>query len=172
MSKPKYSRELHVAYLYGDGHLVKLFHEKRDGEEIGETAEVYEGFFKSHGWKGRMIISCVYDYDIEAYLSVIEGGRVMVSEASVEHGSDNTKRLNLAVGSIGVQPVSKKKKHSGGGWLRWTMLPGVLSQEMRYQPEHEIKQETFAEIAEKHSWGTARIVKLVRKPVEATATAA
>ena len=85
-----------VAYLYHDGHMV-LCHEKSD-KDAGkvEWVTIYENVgIKTYFDKpGRLIIDT-------AVLPFLQHASVVrVSTASVEKGSDNTKKLGLAVETI------------------------------------------------------------------------
>lgn len=126
------------AYLYADGHMV-LKHEKND-PDAGTISwvTIYEHTgVKSYFSDGRLIV------DAGALPFLLHASAVECKAATIKGGSDNTRRENIAVGSVTLR---NGLEYSG---LTISTFPGLISCDFTYQPE---TPETFEEIKEAYSW--------------------
>ena len=109
-----------TAYLYHDGHMV-LIHEKRDKDAGSvEWATIYENANIDTVFNpGRLIIKP------EALPFILQASRITVSEQSVSQGSDNTRKLGIAVETIGLY---------NGSYRPWFIsnFPGVISSDVYF----------------------------------------
>lgn len=135
------SRTIQSAYLDTKGTLVAYYDELRNGHRVGESVDIHYGYAKlwiapvedSHaarGTPGRIIFP---RYSNTAVLRLAKGGRFQARMASAANGSENTRRLGLA-----VQYVHLYLAH--GEELSWHDIPGQMSATFTIQQgaEYEI----------------------------------
>jgi hypothetical protein len=139
----KTRRELSCRYLYTDGTLIEAYEERRDGVVIGSTVDVTFGYCqlsmarRAERWnkeavQGRIILHRGAGAD--GILTLAKGGRIDASMASIEAGSENTKKRDIPVQHVTLTTAKQLK-------LEWTETPTLLSgtfylQEME-QPDHD-----------------------------------
>jgi len=137
-----------VAYLYDDGHLV-IWHEKND-KDAGKVhwVTIYEsiGIRTSFDRPGRLIIRP----GVLPFLSVAKS--VRVSPASVNRGSENTKKKGIAVESIELRNGMDK------GYFVISNFPALISSDIYYNENTE----KFSDVSESYSWGTLPVKKVYR----------
>ena len=126
----------HVAYLYGDGHLV-MVHKKRD-RDAGDVywVTIYESIGIECRFDGRLII----DACVLPFLSV--ASRIEAKEAATDRGSQKTKEMGLPVEAISL--------YNGSDW-GWHLsnFPGIISSQLSYQAG---ETELYSDIQSKYYW--------------------
>ena len=144
--KPLKGERLSHAYLYGDGHLVVIFGKwDHTYQRSLERAEVIEKYARP-SFSGRLVIhEC-------GILPTIQGARVRASLPTIENGSENTRRLNLAVGTVSIE--------SEIGSFHVSILE-CLSGPFTYQPD---VSETFEEVSKERCWSDTPISKVRLSP--------
>lgn len=142
---------LDCAYLFEDGHLVKVFEETYKGVRV-KTVEVIEKFC-DRGPKGRL----VFHSSGLGYLPCFKGAeRVEAETPDIKHGSDRTRELGLRLAHV----IWHRKD---GTWGMSIMLPDVLSGEFSYQPENK---ETFEECLKMRNWSDYPIYKITEDAIQ------
>ena len=130
-----------TAYLYEDGHLI-LVHKKNDkdaGELNWVTAYEHVGI-KTH-FNGRLII------DKGALPFVLHATKISAKAADINRGSENTRRLGLAVGSVIL--------YNGTDYgFCISLMPYVISSDIEYQYD---TSETWNDIKDSNFWGSYTI---------------
>ena len=110
-----------TAYLYDDGHLV-LVHKKHD-RDAGEVnwVTIYQniGIKTFFDKPGRLII----DSEVLPFLNCCT--KINVQTASVNRGSDNTKKMGISVETISLYNGTPY------GW-HLTNMPDVISSQIYY----------------------------------------
>lgn len=126
----KNQKRLTCTYLYADGHAVQLF-EKNDPDAGNiEFVEITEKFTEAHlSFEGRILFDRYNDGLVWLAKNAL---RIEAREASLERGSDNTKKLGIAVGHC------EFKMKFGDVWF--TSMDRVISCPYTYQPKNT---ETF-----------------------------
>lgn len=144
--KPLKGERLTHAYLYGDGHLVVIF-TKWDYtyQRSLERAEIVEKFARP-SFTGRLVI---HETGI---LPAMEGAAVRAAVPAIEHGSENSKRLNLAVGFVSIE--------NGQGPFHVSILE-CLSGPFTYQPD---VSETFEAVSKERCWSDTTISAVHSSP--------
>ena len=125
-------KNLKCTYLYADGHAVQIY-SKRDPDagEI-EFAEITEKFTTAKiRFSGRLVFH--WGHDALADLCR-KADRIDASEASIENGSEASRRIGQPVGYLTIYP--SKDREIG---LHFYDLPGLLSGAYSYQPDTEEK---------------------------------
>ncbi len=146
------------AYLYADGHAV-ILHEQTvklgGSEQEIEHAVIHEKFTKAHlSFTGRL---CFSRYGSAALLDLCKRAtQIKATENSLENGSDSTRKLGVAVGSLTFD-------FPDGSYLRFVSLD-CLSGQFTYQPENGTKFDW-----ECSTWGNARVSKIHRVTVPVAA---
>ena len=131
-------------YLYSDGHMV-LVHEKRDRDagfvnwvtiyqNIDVTCQINEGRF--------IIDKSVLPFALQAT-------SIQAKPASRESGSENTKRMGIAVQNIIL-------RNGLGSWII-PQFPDLISSDIKYQPE---TSESFEDLKDQYYWSDYRIKKV------------
>ena len=141
-----HSRQLTCSYLYSDGTLVSLFEERRDGVQIGQTADVTFGYcdvklypsykdsrgYHATAYRGRIVL---HRYNMNGFLPLAKGGKVRAIAPHVDGGSENTKQNNFQ-----VQSVSLETKQ--GLELEWSDVTSILSSSFTVQADEKFFQDT------------------------------
>lgn len=152
-------KKLTCSYLYEDGHAV-LVYEKID-PDAGRISfcEVHEKLVEGNcGFTGRLIFS---RYD-SAMLDICKKAHaIRAHEASLDSGSDNTKRLGISYGYLEIWLSNDKT-------LNFTELPGTISGSYTYQP----RTVEACPTADGGFWGSLRISKFHPAKKEPLAIAA
>ena len=128
-------KELEVAYLYADGHLVQVWRDRAKGIEI-KYATITEKYVE-HGPKGRLVVH----WSALPLLDTMKGGKVEAGLPSLDRGSERSKELGIPVGHVSWH--DKK-----GRWTSVTLLD-CISGGFTYQPD---AQETYEETKEMTRW--------------------
>ena len=123
-------------YLYGDGHAV-IIHEKND-KQAGRVqwATLHESIGVKADFTGRLIIS-----HAGAMAMLLASDAVRCTEPSITHGSENTRKLNIAVGNVSFD--------FGAGYTHFNLLDGLISCDFHYQADDK---EAWADIADSYHW--------------------
>jgi hypothetical protein len=152
-------KTLTCSYLYADGHAV-LIYEKEDSDAGTITfCEIHEKWTEaSISFKGRIIFS---RYDSEMMKLAKRAVAIRATEASTNYGSDNTKKLGIAYGSL---EFSMSRSERYGNSLHFCELPGLIGGSYTYQPKNEEKCPTPDEM----HWGMLRIAKFHPVPKQST----
>lgn len=122
-------KKLTCSYLYADGHAV-LMYEKEDKDAGRITfCEIYEKWTNARlSFTGRLIFG---QFDQEMLKLAKRATSIVAHEASIDRGSDNTKKLGIPWGSL-------EFRMSGGYWgngLHFSEMPGLISGPYTYQPK-------------------------------------
>ncbi len=150
------------AYLYADGHAV-IIHEQTVNlggkHETLEYAVIHEKWTNAHlSFQGRL---CLGRYEASVFMRLAkEAIQIRASVPSVESGSDNTRKLGIAVGSLSFE-------FRNGEHIHWTVMPDLISGPFTYQPDHN---ETFD--PERTNWGMCKVTKIIRAPIQEVKVAA
>lgn len=152
------SAKVECAYLYADGHAVLLYEKSvRLGANVTrlEYAVIHEKWTDAHlSFKGRLVFS---RGGAAALLALCkQASAIRAVEKSVEHGSQNSKAMGVAVGSLSFDMKS-------GGHLYFYDL-SILSGQFTYQPEIV---EVFDASARKWSGHPVSEIKLRKAEVAA-----
>ncbi len=165
------SRTLNCQYLYTDGTLVAVYEERKGGVVIGETVDITLGYAKVilskrtelfFGPKDAVIGRIVLHRGAEGFVTMAKGGTVAATMPTIEAGSENTRKLGIA-----VQCVTLTTK--AGVKLEWSETPSILSSNFHLQ---EMEQTDPDRLHVGYSWGSGRIWKITdlrAKSVEVTA---
>ena len=143
-------RTCRVAYLHNDNHLT-IWHEKnhKDAGKI-EWVTLYEnpGIDVNLPENTRLIINP------EALPFVLHATYIRGTAATMEAGSDNTKKLGIRVENITIR--------NGVGNYGWHIsnFPGVISSDISLNAHDS--EELFEDIAESFRWGDVHIKKVYR----------
>jgi hypothetical protein len=118
-------KTIRSAYLYADGHAVLICEDEFKGRKI-DHVEIIENYGPRCNFHGRVIFSnpdwyCEFDLAKKAEM-------VDASEASIENGSDHTRSMGIAVGSLKLHFAKGKQLHI-------TSMPRIISAPFTYQPE-------------------------------------
>ena len=134
-------KTVNVAYLYEDGHMV-LVHRRSD-KDAGEVewVTIYQNVSVKAHFPGRLII------DPGALPFILHATSIEAREASVEGGSENTKKLGVAVGSVIIRNGNDR------GFII-NLFPDILSSDLTYQPD---VSETFDAVKDGFRWGFEHI---------------
>lgn len=135
--KAKFTRELFCSYIYADGTLAQWFWERRDGEKIGETAEVTLGWcdiaiypgYKSRYSAGKSNGRVILSRSDDALLALTKRAKVEAIAPSMDGGSESSRQMGVAVGYFNVQTKLGK--------LSWTVLGSMLSGVVTIQPDSD-----------------------------------
>lgn len=147
------NKQAYCGYLYADGHAVMLW--KKNDKDAGEVqfAEVWEKLGPVCHFDGRLVI-----HNPTLFFRVVQNAkRVDASEPSLKHGSENTKKMGIAVGYVTVGFSESRYFDS----ISFSVLDGILSGDFCYQPN---VVETFD--GDKSYWGDVKIAKWHRLPVQ------
>jgi hypothetical protein len=137
----KILKDVRCGYLYSTGQLV-LVHEGRHAQAGSvEWATIHDTGIKCR-FTGRIILQ---DGAIRLALAALE---VAAQENSVEHGSENTRKRNLAIGHVGFRLGPQYYKDN----IYITTIDGLSSQ-VTYQPN---VSDVFASDAS--TWADYRVV--------------
>lgn len=144
------------SYLYADGHAVVLYEQTvklGNSKTEVEYAVIHEKWTEAHlGFKGRL---CFSRYDGLAMLNLCKrASTITAHEPTTEHGSENTRKLGLSVGSLSLN-------FPDGSYLHWTTIPGLISAQHTYQPEH-----VDAFDGDRSTWGMCKVAEIKRAPVK------
>lgn len=123
----KSSRQMSCAYIDTKGTLLCYFDELRNGHKIGDTVDIHYGYCKvwiapcdlrhtMYGAPGRIILP---RYGHSAVVRLAKGGRFECRMASLENGSENTKRAGIAVQYIQLRLAN-------GETIEWHDTPGLM----------------------------------------------
>lgn len=153
--KIKLGPTAHCAYLYEDGHAIVTHEERHPKAGAVEWAEVYEKVPVQCNFKGRIVFH--YPKHDRLFREAIDAYSLTVREASVERGSENSKRKDIAIGHLEID-------YSDGSWLRWTLMPDLISSGITYQPENTEKFSDFDDRDNTYCWGHVRINAIHRLP--------
>ena len=134
------------AYLYPDGHMV-IVHKKPD-RDAGEVkwVTIWENIgidIYVYG-EGRLII------DPEALPFIRHADRITVKPASVDSGSENTKKLGIRVETISIQNLARNDS-----W-HISNFPDLISSDIYWNAVSE----TFADVKNRHYWNDYKIKKI------------
>jgi len=149
-------KTLTCTYLFADGHAVQVYEKQdRDAGPI-EFVEITEKFTKaSCGFTGRLILlrgaAAMADLCREAK-------QIIAQEAGFEHGSENSRRAGIAVGTLTLLMKS--------GPLYFHDFPNFISGPYHYQPG--VKNNELFDPAMTY-WGDRRVAKIIRQKVPAAA---
>lgn len=148
-TKPKQT----CAYLYADGHAVIIYEQtvKLGGSTAEmEYAVIHEKFTNAHlGFTGRIAFS---RYGSSAMMDLAKrAARINAHEQSVESGSDNSKRLGVAIGSLMFD-------FPGNTYLQFHDT-SIISGQYKYQPENGEKFDPEAT----HYWGNIKVTEIIRE---------
>jgi len=142
-------KRLRMIYLYPDGHAIACW-EKYD-REAGqiEWVEIHERWGPAVGLTtGRLILKA------PLALLVRDARAVNAKPAEVSRGSENTRKLGLALDALEVLP-----KGAGIDWpVVFNGLPGLVAADWTYQPE--AATETFEEVRESTRWGLSNVSRV------------
>lgn len=119
------TKRLQCAYLYADGHAILIYEKQdRDAGRI-EFAEVHERFTDAKIlFQGRLVFN---RFHAEGLLRLAKlADEICATRAKIESGSDRTKELGIAVGSL--------RFHIGGD-VSFHSMPDILSDGWTYQPD-------------------------------------
>lgn len=140
-------KRLEHTYLYADGHAVQVF--SKTDKDAGEIrfVEITEKFTAACcSFEGRLVFS---RYD-DAIAQLCRRAKIIRAHAAdVRHGSENTKRLGIRIGTLEI--IAKE------GSFRWREMPDCISGAYTYQPEHADAFDPDA-----CSWGNYRVGKIHR----------
>ena len=116
-----------AGYIYSDGHAVIVHreHHPRVGEV--EWVEVFEKIPAAVRFTGRIVFSHP-DKDRRFRLAW-DAREICASTPSTNHGSENTKKLGLNVGSFSLN-------FADGTDLYWITMPDVIHNGLTYQPDN------------------------------------
>jgi hypothetical protein len=140
------------AYLYADGHAVIIYEQtvKLGGTTTDiEYAVIHEEYCHAHlGFKGRL---CFGRCTAIAMLDLAKRATaIRASVPTTENGSENTKRMGIAIGSLSFE-------FSNGGHLYFNSMPDIISGQFTYQPETD---EAFD--PEAMFWGNVKVAEVKR----------
>ena len=139
------------SYLYADGHAVICYEQTvKVGKSIQtlEYVVIHEKWTDAHlSFKGRL---CFSRYSCALLTLAKRASHIRASIPSTENGSDNTRRLGIAVGNLSFE-------FPNGQSLYWNSMPAVISDQFTYQPDH-----VDAFNADATRWGNDRISEIVR----------
>lgn len=156
----KTQKTIRCSYLYADGHAVIIWEKQDPDAGKIEYAEVHEKWTEAKLYfKGRLIFG---QFEQEMLKLAKRATSIQCSEASTEHGSENTRKLHIPVGHLCF--------HMGSGYsdsLTFHELPGLLSGAYTYQ--HDNRDTCPAPDA--RTWGLVNIGKF-HPAKQATATQA
>jgi hypothetical protein len=123
----KNERKLSHAYIYTNGTLVEVFHERRSGMTIGQTVDVTRGFCEVQISKitdeNRELIEAgriVLNSNTDSMLTLMRGGTVYADLSSIHGGSRMTAGLGLLVEFMKVVTAKGLK-------FWWNSIPDTLS---------------------------------------------
>lgn len=151
----KLGQSAYCAYLYADGHLVIIHEENHPKAGSVQWAEIYERIPANCNFKGRLVFhSPKHDRKLA---ECINARQITAKEASIDAGSDNTKRKGIAVGSFCID------YHDGTG-LWWSTMPDLLSFGVTYQPDVTEAFTEFDDPDKRYHWGNTRINAIHRLP--------
>jgi len=141
----KQKGHLRTVYLYADGHAVLIYEKPDKDAGTVEWAELVQKFGPRCDFEGRIIFG-------SALAKLIKGMfRVYARPASVDHGSENSKRLKIV-----TQPLSLYPENNMYG-IYLTAFPEIINSDWTYQPE---TAETWDDVREKGYWSDYRIGKV------------
>lgn len=141
-------KRIRSSYLYADGHAVLIW--EKDDKDAGtvEFVEIFEKWTDAKlRFEGRIVFG---NYDFEMMRLAKKAYAIEASEASLNRGSDNTKKNGIRVGSLTYE-MSPGYSNS----LCWTTMPDLISCSFTYQP---LTSEPCPK-AEDYFWSAKRISK-------------
>lgn len=155
MSKKK----IRSSYLYADGHAVIIYEKEDKDAGTVEFVEVHEKWTNARlGFKGRLTFG---QFEQEMLHLAKRAYAIEAKEPRTDYGSENTKRMGIAVGYL----TYEMRPGGYGSSLHWTTMPGVISAGFTYQPEVQEDCPTV----EDRKWGAYPIGKFHRQPIQAVA---
>lgn len=155
-------KKLTCSYLYADNHAV-LVYEKQD-KDAGTInfVEIHEHWTDAKlSFTGRLIFG---QFDQEMMKLAKRANSIQAHEASTSRGSENTKKMGIAYGSLEFRMSS----NYWGNALHFHELPGLISGSYTYQPKVEEKCPAATEMF----WGNYRVAKFHAKQATPTQAAA
>jgi hypothetical protein len=119
------------AYLYADGHAVLVFEQDVRVGKFSQTIEyvvIHEKFTQAQcSFKGRLILG---RYTASGLIKLVKSAsRIDAKEPRQDYGSENTRKLGIAVGSLTFD-------FSDGSSLYFYDMPNLISGPYHYQPEN------------------------------------
>jgi len=139
-------------YLYPDGHLVEKYvtaAKVGDSRLSIEHVVIREAFAQAGQWVGRIIIRD------PGFLPMFRNAEISAAPGRVEAGSENTRKLGIAVDHISVRNAE--------GYASLTGFPDLISSGVRYQ--HDATPETFDAMLT--SWAGHPVTKIIRATTSA-----
>lgn len=134
-------------YLYNDRHAVVMY-EKRD-EHVGtvQFVEIHERWTEANcNFSGRLIFD---RYNMGMWKVARKAIHIRASEATFKGGSDKTRNLGIAVGSL---EIWLDNEHA----LHWNDFRNVISNCYTHQPEMEEKFDPNLK-----EWSGHKVAKIV-----------
>jgi len=138
--------EVRTAFIYEDGHAALVFskQQKIKGSFLEvKWVELVENFCSVNS-PGRLLVS------ESGLLEVLQGASIQMGASDTARGSENTKRLGLAVSSLSIHTFKRN-------WIRLHCLDDVLSGSWTYQPS--IK-EIFYNVKDDLYWNDLKVMKI------------
>jgi hypothetical protein len=163
---PKITRTLTCSYIYTNGTLVQVYHEKRDGVDLCETVDITLGFctlhvrskadiwegFKGHNNKVSLARIVISNYKSDGFLSLAKGGTITATMPSLENGSQNTQGKGIAVQYVTLRTAK-------GLEFEWTEMPGLICPRFTIQNDSNL-----CELSDNYYvgglWSSDRIMKV------------
>lgn len=143
-------KKLKCAYLYEDGHAVLCWEKKDNDAGEVEWVELHEKFCDAQmNFKGRLVI-----HNPPAYLKLAKMAKqINASEASLQNGSENTKKRSIQVGNVSFV----LGEHWFSDAISFTLMPELISSPFTYQPE---TVEKWEDVKDGFHWGNNRVGKV------------
>lgn len=117
---------LDTIYLYADGHAALIYgkHDKDAGQI--HFVHLHQTLGPRCLFKGRIV------FHNTGFMNILKIARaVHAVEPSIENGSDRTRQLGIAVGSIGFTFDTGSEQSQ----FYISLLPDILSNGLKYQPD-------------------------------------
>ena len=149
--KIKVAKTAYCGYIYADGHVVILHRERHPKAGEVEWVEIFEKIDTHCAFEGRIVFHNL-GYERKFRLAC-EAYTLRATVPSVSNGSDNTKKLGIAVGNFAIE-------FKDGADLLWSTMPGVLSDGITYQPD--VNEAFNPEWDNWTIWGRSRVGKIHR----------
>ena len=153
MIPKKLLKTARTAYVYSDGHAVLVHEERHPKAGPIEWVTLHESIGLeriSFEQDGRLILSL---FDAAPALAMLEKCKgIRCRAADLDHGSDRSKRLGVAVGYVSLD--------FGHGYVSFPTMPDLISGPLFFQAGHP---EAWADVEHASHWADYRVASIFKK---------